>query len=149
MVERCDFEQQPSVETEDGRLPTRPCHSLTTRQVHRRGREVPLKAYLEAVEAVDDTTRTAKLKEHAAQLRTYGPPAGKSYWEQFQPTPEFVVMFCPANRYSARPPAGPRIDRTGPNKGYFGHTDYSHRTAKGGRLWLAAGGTCRERTADR
>jgi len=58
--------------------------------------KVPLKAYLEATEATDDSLRAAKFKEHASQLRSHMDRlAAKSYWEQFQPTHEFVVMFLP------------------------------------------------------
>ena len=119
MVERCDFEQQPSVETEDGRLRPDLVIRLPLGKSIVVDAKVPLKAYLEAVEAVDDTTRTAKLKEHAAQLRAHMDRlAGKSYWEQFQPTPEFVVMFLPGESvFSAALQQDPGLIETGPQQG--------------------------------
>src|SRR5690606_8149036 len=59
--------------------------------------KVPLTAYLEAIEAVDDDMRKIKLKQHAAQLRVHSDSLGKkSYWEQIKDSPEFVVLFLPS-----------------------------------------------------
>ncbi|MCJ7511974.1 MAG: DNA recombination protein RmuC [Anaerolineales bacterium] len=58
--------------------------------------KVPLNAYLESIEAVDEETRRSKLIEHAramkARIRELGQ---RRYWEQFERTPDFVVMFVP------------------------------------------------------
>jgi DNA recombination protein RmuC len=96
MVERCDFDQQPSVDTPDGRLRPDLIVHLPLGKVIVVDSKVPLKAYLEAVEAPNDALRSIKLKDHAAQVRAHMERlAGKNYWAQFQPTPEFVVMFLP------------------------------------------------------
>jgi DNA recombination protein RmuC len=80
MVERCDFDQQPSVNTEDGRLRPDLIVNLPLGKGIIVDAKVPLKAYLEAIKAADDTTRMAKLKEHAAQLRAHMDRlASKSY----------------------------------------------------------------------
>jgi DNA recombination protein RmuC len=58
--------------------------------------KAPLQAYLEALEAPDEDARRLKLLEHANQITTHMNKLGaKSYWDQFESTPEFVVMFLP------------------------------------------------------
>lgn len=58
---------------------------------------VSLSAYLESLEAGDDTTRAAKLREHAGLVRTHlGHLASAEYWSRFASPPEFVVAFLPS-----------------------------------------------------
>ena len=62
--------------------------------------KAPLQAYLEALEATDDESRIAKLKDHARQIRTHLTKlGGKAYWEQLPSTPEFVFMFLPGETF--------------------------------------------------
>ncbi len=64
--------------------------------------KAPNEAYREAVNASDDTVRTAKLAEHAAKVRSHIDALGaKDYWTQFQPSPEFVVLFLPGDQFLA------------------------------------------------
>ncbi len=62
--------------------------------------KAPNDAYREAANASDETVRSAKLAEHAAKVRGHIDALGaKNYWEQFQPSPEFVVLFLPGDQF--------------------------------------------------
>jgi DNA recombination protein RmuC len=100
MLEHCDFDEQVTVATDTGVL--RP--DLVVR-LHG-GRHVvvdakaPLEGYLSALETDDEQTRTAHLTQHARHLRAHVDAlAAKSYWSAFEPAPEFVVLFVPADTF--------------------------------------------------
>lgn len=64
--------------------------------------KAPNEAYREAANASDENIRAAKLAEHAAKVRGHIDALGaKNYWEQFQPSPEFVVLFLPGDQFLA------------------------------------------------
>jgi DNA recombination protein RmuC len=96
----CDFDEQVTVTTSDGRLRPDLIVKLPGAKNIVVDAKTPLQAYLEAVEATDDEVRRAKLGEHARQVREHMRAlASKSYWEQFESTPEFVVMFLPGETF--------------------------------------------------
>jgi DNA recombination protein RmuC len=100
MLDHCDFVQQESVETEGGRLRA----DLIVRLPGGRNivvdAKAPLSAYLEAHQAGDEATRKVKLGEHARAVRTHlSALSRKAYWDQFQPAPDFVVLFLPGESF--------------------------------------------------
>ena len=107
MLDNCDFTEQTTVSTVDGSL--RP--DMVIRLVGDKSivvdSKVTLAAYLEAHDATDDTTREARLAAHSKHLRNHiDQLAAKSYWSQFSPAPEFVVLFVPGEAFLA-----PALDR--------------------------------------
>ena len=55
-----------------------------------------LNAYMEALEQGDDAARINRLEQHATQVRNHIEKLSrKAYWEQFESTPDFVVLFLP------------------------------------------------------
>ncbi len=62
--------------------------------------KAPLESYRAAVDATDEPTRAVRLAEHAQKVRGHIDALGaKNYWEQFQPAPEFVVLFLPGDHF--------------------------------------------------
>ena len=100
MVDHCDFFEQRSVETETGRLrPDLLVHLPGAKHIVIDAK-APLEAYLAAIEASDDAVRVARLIDHARQIRAHLTALGrKAYWDQFQPAPEFVVLFLPGESF--------------------------------------------------
>jgi DNA recombination protein RmuC len=63
--------------------------------------KAPMAAYLDAMDGgVDDGARERLLRDHARQVREHIISLGsKAYWNQFQPAPDFVVMFLPGETF--------------------------------------------------
>jgi DNA recombination protein RmuC len=100
MVEHCDFELQQHLD-DDGRL-LRPDMVVNLPG----GKHVPVDAkspvqpYLDAMDAADDTSRAAHLQLFARGLRAHVKSLGaKSYWAQFDSSPEFVLLHLPNENF--------------------------------------------------
>jgi len=116
MLEHVDFVEQESAANDEGRV-FRP--DLIVKLPG--GRQIvvdskaPISAYLDAHEAQDEDVRRAKIREHAVGVRNHlAALSKKSYWEQFEPTPEVVVMFIPGEAFcSAALESDPELLDTG------------------------------------
>jgi len=100
MLDHCDFVEQATVDGSDGRL--RP--DMIVRLPGGRNivvdAKTPLAAYLDAIEAENDDVRKQRLVEHARQVRDHMTKLGrKSYQDQFDSTPELVVLFLPGEMF--------------------------------------------------
>jgi DNA recombination protein RmuC len=100
MIGHCDYTEQVSVNTEDGRIrPDMIVHLPAGREIVVDSK-VSLDAYLDAVSADTAERKKELMTKHAQQVRKHMRDlAGKSYWSQFSQAPEFVVMFIPGEAF--------------------------------------------------
>jgi DNA recombination protein RmuC len=118
MLRYCDFDEQVSTNTDDGRLRPDLVVNLPGGKKIVVDAKAPMQDYIDAVQATDNEIKKAKLFEHAQKVRAHmGKLAAKSYSDQFQPAPEFVVMFIPGeNFFSAALAQQPDLIEYGVNK---------------------------------
>jgi DNA recombination protein RmuC len=100
MAEHCDFTEQLQVASDEGSLrPDMVVHMPESRNLVV-DVKAPLDAYLEALEAATEEARQIALKRHGQQVETrVRQLASKSYWTQFEHSPEFVVLFLPGDQF--------------------------------------------------
>lgn len=101
MLDYCDFEEQASVTGDNGRQRPDLIVRLPGGKTVVVDAKAPLAAYLDAVDGnLDDAARERLLRDHARQVRDHMVGLGsKAYWNQFQPAPDFVVMFLPGETF--------------------------------------------------
>jgi DNA recombination protein RmuC len=100
MLPYCDFAEQETVTTSNGRLRPDLIVKLPGGKNVVVDAKTPLLAYLDAMASTDDDVRRQKLADHAAQVRKHMEQlSSKAYQEQFDLTPEFVVMFLPGETF--------------------------------------------------
>jgi len=100
MSEHCDFTEQETFSSESGRLRPDMIVRLPGNRRIAVDAKVPLQAFLDASAAAKDDERKAALDRHAQLVRTHmNQLAARSYWEQFEPAPEFVVLFLPGESF--------------------------------------------------
>lgn len=96
MLAHCDFREQQSIDTEDGRLRPDLIINLPRGRTVIVDSKVPLSGYLSALEARDDTTRNLHLQEHARAVKAHiSALSRKGYAAEVRGSAEFVVMFLP------------------------------------------------------
>lgn len=100
LTEHCDFTEQPSVAGDDGPLrPDLVVHMPEARDLVIDAKS-PFDAYLAALEAPTEEERALALKRHASQVEArVRDLASKSYWSQFERSPEFAVLFLPGDQF--------------------------------------------------
>jgi DNA recombination protein RmuC len=100
MLPHCDFDEQPTLMADLGRQRPDLIVKLPGGKTIVVDAKVPLEAYLDATDAQDDGVRDRRMVDHARQVREHMSKLGaKTYWEQVQPSPEFVVMFLPGEAF--------------------------------------------------
>jgi DNA recombination protein RmuC len=100
MVEHVDFVEQDQVRTDDGALRPDMVIRLAGGKNVVVDAKVAFLGYLDAMQTEDDTVRADRLAAHARHVRKHiDDLAAKQYWEQLSPSPEFVVMFVPAEAF--------------------------------------------------
>lgn len=100
MLPHVDFSEQESVRTDEGLLrPDLVVHLPGEKNVVVDSK-VAFNGYLEAMEATDEAVRAKRLAAHARHMREHVDALGaKAYWDALAATPEFVVMFVPAETF--------------------------------------------------
>lgn len=100
MNQRCDFTEQLSVDSEEGRLrPDVVVHLPGGRTIIIDCKTV-LDAFLDAASAPDEEQRKAHLQRHCQQVRNRARElSARAYWNQFKQSPEYVVMFLPGEAF--------------------------------------------------
>jgi DNA recombination protein RmuC len=100
MLEHCDFTEQVAGVTDNGGVrPDLVVHLHGGRRVVVDAK-APFEAYLAAMESREESSRDGHLTAHAKHLRAHVDSlAAKAYWTAFEPAPEFVVLFVPADPF--------------------------------------------------
>jgi len=102
MLEHCDFVEQPTGEAEVARQRPDAIVTLPGGAQIIIDAKVPFTAYLDAHEAADDAARAEHLKRHALLVRGHAVALGrKAYWDTFERSPDFVIMFLPEMLYTS------------------------------------------------
>lgn len=100
MIRHCDFDEQPTAHTDDGRLRPDLVVRLTGGRTLVVDAKVPFAGFVEAMDARDEATRRDRLRAHARHLRMHVDSlSSKGYAGLFGSTPEFVVLFVPSDSF--------------------------------------------------
>lgn len=102
MLAHCDFVEQPSITDTEGRHRPDMLIQLTAGRQIIVDAKVPLAAFLDAVNATDETGRRLGMAAHARQVRQHVDNlASRDYLRHVPGSPEFVVLFLPSDAFLA------------------------------------------------
>lgn len=100
MIENCDFFEQTSLDTAEGRLRPDMVVKLPGDRTIVVDAKTTCQAFIDAVQATTDGDRERLLQQHVTQIETQvGNLARKQYQAQFERSPDFVVMFIPGESF--------------------------------------------------
>lgn len=100
LLDHCDFEEQHSVSTENGKLRPDMLVHLPGGKLIVVDAKAPLSAYLEAIEANTEQEKDVLMIKHAEQIRVHVRQLStKGYQDQFVTTPDLVVLFLPGESF--------------------------------------------------
>ena len=100
MEEHCDFELQQSLAGDAGVLRPDLVVTLPGGRAVVVDAKAPVVAYLEAINMPDEAARDARMRDHAALVKTHINALGaKSYWDRLETAPDFVVLFLPGESF--------------------------------------------------
>ena len=100
MVEHCDFVTQSHTTTEDGAIRPDMIINMPDRRQVVVDVKTPLDAYLDAIQAEDEAAQATALERHGANVaKRVRELASKTYWAQFEDSPEFVILFIPGDQF--------------------------------------------------
>ena len=115
MLAHCDFFEQETIESEDGRLRPDVRVRLPGNKSIFVDAKAPIAPYFEALKAEDNEARRSLLAAYAQKVRTHiNNLAKKAYWTQLGEAPELVIMFLPGEMFfSAALEADPSLIEAG------------------------------------
>lgn len=97
MLEHCDFDEQPTIFSESGRMRPDMTINLPGGRTIVVDAKAPLEAFLDAQAASEEGIRSGKLADHVRQVKDHVKKLGeKSYWDALPASPEMVILFLPA-----------------------------------------------------
>jgi len=100
MLAYCDFTEQETLKTEQGSLRPDLVVKLPAGRTIVVDAKAPVASYLDAMAATEEVDRKLKLQGFARLVRDRVTELGrKSYWDQFEGTPELVVLFLPGDHF--------------------------------------------------
>jgi len=100
MLNYCDFMEQETLRTESGILRPDLIVKLPAGKTIVVDAKAPVASYLDAMALTDEAARKVKLQAFAKLVRDRIAELGrKAYWDQFDHTPELVVLFLPGDHF--------------------------------------------------